>query len=198
MEEKGTGLTMVQSRSDTTMSRGRSEEVPVATFSAVPCSVFTVALAHTNVFADLAFLAPSAASRVRGGLRCAAKSKSGPPGHTVHQIGRHFRPPAHNFVAKRGEDTRGACARDAMAQSVRERVRTRIDVRSISCCVAFVLVETHGLSYQPTSPHTRLRNVQQGTFHVTWLAQRNEIDFKSPGGQQAYGTKITSRLCQKC
>jgi hypothetical protein len=123
---------MVQSRSDTTMSRGRSEEVPVATFSAVPCSVFAVALAHTNVFADLAFLASSAASRVRGGLRCAAKRKSGPPGRTVHQIGRHFRSPAHNFAAKRGEDTRGACARDAMAQSVRESVRTRIDVRSIS------------------------------------------------------------------
>ena len=181
---------MVQSRSDTTMSRGRSEEVPVATFSAVPCSVFTVALAHTNVFADLAFLAPSAASRVRGGLRCAAKSKSGPPGHTVHQIGRHFRPPAHNFVAKRGEDTRGACAREAMAQSVRERVRTRIDVRSISCCVAFVLVETHGLSYQPTSPHTRLRNVLEGTFLVNWLAQRDEWISKVREANRLMGLKL--------
>lgn len=186
---------MVQSRSDTTMSRGRSEEVTVATFSAVPCSVFTVALAHTNVFADLAFLAPSAASRVRGGLRCAAKSKSGPPGHTVHQIGRHFRPPAHNFVAKRAEDTRGACVREAMAQSVRERVWTRIDVRSISCCVAFVLVETHGFSYPPTYPATKC----SGRYLPRHLAStRDEIDFKSPGGQQAYGTKITSRLCQKC
>ena len=170
---------MVQSRSDTTMSRGRSEEVPVATFSAVPCSVFAVALAHTNVFADLAFLASSAASRVRGGLRCAAKRKSGPPGRTVHQIGRHFRPPAHNFAAKRGEDTRGACARDAMAQSVCESVRTRIDVRSISCCVAFVPVETDGLPHQPTSPipgHTYpTTHVLEGTFHVTWVAHSVEM-----------------------
>ena len=160
---------MVQSRSDTTMSRGRSEEVPVATFSAVPCSVFTVALAHTNVFADLAFLASSAASRVRGGLRCAAERKSGLTGRTVHQIGRHFRPPAHNFVAKRGEDTRGACARDAMAQSVRESVRSRIDVRSISCLCRLRPCGdrwTSSPAYLPTYPATSsCLSIRQMSIH---------------------------------